>query len=184
MRTFLRQQLEEFLGAVDAALDRPVEIVVIGGSAAALNYGVAAATRDIDTWTEVEEALAAAAEKARVNTGLDVPIQKSGVADAPVEFESRLERVLPGLRRLKVLVPEKHDLVLMKAMRCYEHDLAAIVEIHARAPLDLSVLVNRFRQEMTPIGDPVRIRRNFLVVVERLFPDSVYEVERELRRRR
>jgi hypothetical protein len=184
MRTFLRQQLEEFLGAVDAALGKPVEVVVIGGSAAALHYGVAAATRDIDTWNDVEAVLAAAAERARDATGLDVPIQKSGVADAPVGFESRLERVLPGLRWLKVLVPEKHDLVLMKAMRCYEHDLAAIAEIHARAPLDLGVLVRRFREEMTPIGEPVRIRRNLLVVVERLFPDAVDEVEKELRRRR
>jgi hypothetical protein len=37
---------------------------------------------------------------------------------------------------------------------------------------------------MTPIGEPVRIRRNLLLVVERLFPDAVDEVERELRRRR
>ncbi len=108
---------------------------MIGGSAAALHYGVARATHDIDTWTTVQAALAAAAEKARVVTGLDVPLQKSGVADAPCEFESRLERVLPDLTRLKVLVPERHDLVLMKAVRCYEHDLDAIAEIHAHSPL-------------------------------------------------
>lgn len=184
MKTFLRQQLERFLEAVDAALDQPVDIVVIGGSAAALHYGVARATHDIDTWTNVEAGLAAAADRARVATGLDVPVQKSGVADAPVDFESRLERVLPKLTRLKVLVPERHDLVLMKAVRCYEHDLAAIAEIHAHSPLDLDVLVRRFKDEMTPIGEPGRIRANFLVVVERLFPDSVESVERELRKRR
>jgi hypothetical protein len=184
MKTFLRQQLERFLEAVDAALDQPVDIVVIGGSAAALHYGVARATHDIDTWTNVEAGLAAAADRARVATGLDVPVQKSGVADAPVDFESRLERVLPKLTRLKVLVPEKHDLVLMKAVRCYEHDLAAIAEIHAHSPLDLDVLVRRFKDEMSPIGEPGRIRGNFLVVVERLFPDSVESVERELRKRR
>jgi uridylate kinase len=33
MKTFLRQQLETFLRAVDAALDERVEVVVIGGSA-------------------------------------------------------------------------------------------------------------------------------------------------------
>jgi len=38
--------------------------------------------------------------------------------------------------RLKVMVPEKHDLVLTKAMRRYEHDLQAIEEIHAHSPLD------------------------------------------------
>ncbi len=184
MRTFLRQQLETFLLAVDAALPDPVEVVVIGGSAAALHYGVARATHDIDTWTNVEASLAAAAASARVATGLGVPLQKSGVADAPVDFESRLERVLPRLRRLKVLVPEKHDLVLMKAVRCYEHDVETIAEIHAHSRLDLDVLVRRFKEEMTPIGDPVRIRRNFLVVVERLFPDAAEALEGELRKRR
>jgi len=183
MKTFLREQLERFLGAVDAALSEPIEIVVIGGTAAALHYGVGRATHDIDTWSTVEEALAAAAEKARAVTGLDVPLQKSGVADAPLEFESRLERVLPNLKCLRVLVPEKHDLVLMKALRCYEHDLEAIAEIHARSPLDLNVLVQRFKDEMTPIGDPVRLRGNFLVVVERLFADKVDSVARELRKK-
>ena len=184
METFLREQFERFLAAVDTALARPVGVVVIGGAAAALHYGVTRATHDIDTWTTVQADLAAAAAKARAVTGLDVPILKSGVADAPYEFESRLERVLPGLRKLTVLVPEKHDLVLMKAVRCYEHDLEAITEIHAHAALDLDTLVRRFEEEMTPIGDPARIRGNFLVVVERLFPDSVDAVEERLLKRR
>jgi hypothetical protein len=184
MKTFLRQELERFLTAVDDALDQSFEVVVIGGSAAALHYGVARATHDIDTWTNVGAALAAAAGRAREVTGLDVPLQKSGVADAPAEFESRLERILPKLTRLKVFVPEKHDLALMKAVRCYEHDLEAIAGIHVHSPLDLDVLVQRFTEEMTPIGEPTRIRNNFLVVVERLFPDAVETVARQLRRRR
>ncbi len=161
MKSFLRDQLERFLLAVDAALSEPVVVVVIGGTAGALHYGVERATHDVDTWTTVQAALAAAAEKARAMTGLEVPLQKSAVADAPFEFESRLERVLPKLPRLRIFVPEKHDLVLMKAVRCYEHDLDAIAEIHAHSPLDLDVLVRRFKDEMAPIGDPARIRETF-----------------------
>ena len=63
----------------------------------------------------------------------------------------------------------------------YEHDLEAIAEIHAHSRLDLDVIVRRFRDEMTPIGDPARIRDNFLLVVERLFPDAVERVAKELR---
>jgi hypothetical protein len=184
MNGFRRAQLERFLEAVDAALPEPVVVVVIGGSAAALRYGVWRATHDIDTWSTVQATLAAAADKARAVTALDLPIQKSAVADAPFEFESRLERILPDLQRLKILVPEKHDLVLMKAVRCYEHDLEAIAQIHAHSPLDLEVLVQRFQDEMTPIGDPARIRGNFLAVVELLFPDSVEAVSRRLRKKR
>ena len=46
---------------VDQALAQPVDIIVIGGTAAALHYGVTRATHDIDTWTVVHADLAAAA---------------------------------------------------------------------------------------------------------------------------
>jgi hypothetical protein len=64
MRTFLKGELERFLEAVDEALAHPVEVIVIGGTAAALHYGVTRATHDIDTWTTVQGDLAAAAAKA------------------------------------------------------------------------------------------------------------------------
>jgi hypothetical protein len=92
----------------------------------------------------VQDDLAAATVKARAVTGLDIPVAHAGVADAPLDIESRLERVLPHLERLRVFVPERHDLVLMKAIRGYEHDLQAISEIHAHSPLDLETLVRRF----------------------------------------
>ena len=183
MKAYLREGLEQFLHAVDAALERRVEVVMIGGAAAALHYGATRPTRDIDTWNTIHEDLARAADRARVSTGLDVPIQKSGIADAPSEFETRLERVLSDLRRLFVLVPERHDLVLMKAVRAYEHDLEVIAEVHGRFPLDLGTLVGRFETEMTPV-DPARIRGNFLAMVERLFPDSIDQVARRVERPR
>ncbi len=182
MRTYLKEELEQFLRAVDAALERRVEVILIGGAAAALHYGATRPTRDIDTWNTIHEDLAHAATRARSSTRLDVPVQKSGVADAPYEFESRLERVLSDLAQLLVRVPERHDLVLMKAVRAYEHDLEVIAEIHAHFPLDLETLVRRFETEMTPIGDPARTRGNFLAVVERVFPTSVDRVAQRLER--
>src|SRR5512138_3559577 len=59
MKTFLRQELERFLTALNDALNQSLEVVVIGGSAAALHYRVARATHDIDTWTNVGAPLAA-----------------------------------------------------------------------------------------------------------------------------
>ncbi|MCG6927554.1 MAG: hypothetical protein LJF30_19880 [Acidobacteria bacterium] len=182
MRAYLKAELEQFLEAVDAALDRPAEVVLIGGAAAALHYGATRPTRDIDTWTTIHEELAQAASRARASTGLDVPVQHSGVADAPSNFESRLERVLPDLAVLVVFVPERHDLVLMKAVRAYEHDLEVIAEIHARFPLELETLAGRFEAEMSPIGDRIRIRGNFLAVVERIFPSRVDLVAQRLER--
>jgi Nucleotidyltransferase of unknown function (DUF6036) len=181
VRVYTPAELRRFLAAMDAALERRAEVVVIGGAAAAVVYGVARGTRDIDTWTRVGEDLALAAESARQATGLAVPVARAGVADGPHEFESRLERALPRLRRLRVRVPEKHDLVLMKVLRGDEHDLEAIEAIHGRSPLDLSTLVKRYRDEMgATIVDPGRLRGQFLTMVERLFPDDVESVERRL----
>jgi hypothetical protein len=181
MRVYTPRELRRFLAAMDRALDHPEDVVVIGGAAAALEYGVASGTRDIDTWTRVDESLAIAAERASRATGLGVPFSRSGVADGPHDFESRLERTLPRLRRLKVMVPERHDLVLMKVLRGDEHDLQAIEAIHHRSPLQLSTLVTRYREEMSAtIIDPGRLRGQFLTMVERLFPERLDEVSRRL----
>jgi hypothetical protein len=185
MRVYTPRELRRFLAAVDRAVEHPVEVVVIGGAAAALEYGVTSGTRDIDTWTRVREDLAVAAQRARQATGLAVPLAQSRVADGPHDFESRLERALPRLRRLKVMVPEKHDLVLMKVVRGDEHDLQAVEAIHRRSPLELSILVRRYREEMSAtIIDPGRLRGQFLTMVERLFPEDVNETARRLGARR
>ena len=173
MRTYLKEELERFLEAVDGALTRPVEVIVIGGTAAALHYGLKHPTRDIDTWNALDADLTSAVRRAQATTGLQVPVAKSAVAEAPEDFEVRLVRVLPRLTRLVVRVPEKHDLVLMKTIRGDEHDLQAAEEIHANSPLDLEILVRRFEKEMDPIGPHERFRGHFLALVERLFPEAV-----------
>lgn len=183
MRLYLREELVRFLEAADAALERSLEVVVIGGAAAAVHYGSGDGTRDIDTWTVIERDLAAAFERARQVTGLPVPFGKSGVADGPFNMEERFERTLPALERLVVKVPEKHDLALMKIIRGDERDMNTIQAIHRRSPLDLEVLIRRYGEEMNAVvGDPIRLRGNFLVMSERLFPESVESVPRRLPR--
>jgi hypothetical protein len=182
MRVYTPDELRRFLKAVDGALHGREEVVVIGGAAAALEYGVATGTRDIDTWTRLQNELLVAIDRARQETGLAVPFAKSGVADGPEDFESRLERALPHLKRLAVMVPEKHDLVLMKVLRGDEHDLQAIEAIHQRSPLDLGVLLDRYQGEMgATIIDPRRLKGQVLTMVERLFPKQLSAVETQLR---
>ena len=184
MRSYLRADLERFLKAVNGSLRRRVEVVVIGGAAAVIHYGVAVGTRDIDTWTTVGRELLPALERARRATGLQVPFQKSGVADAPFDFESRLQRALPELLRLLIRVPERHDLTLMKVLRGDEQDLETITAMHRQSPLDQDLLIKRYREEMgATVIDPARLRSQFLVMIERLFPGAAEAVARTLRRR-
>lgn len=181
MRRYGRSELERFLEEVARGLEQPAEVIVIGGAAAIVRYGVPGDTQDIDTWTVVAQDLALAVARAREATGLPMPFSKSGVADAPYDFESRLERALPHIARLQVWVPERHDLVLMKTVRCYERDLQAIEAMHRISPLDADLLLRRFEQEMGHVvGDPVRLRSNFLAMVERMFPERLEAVEARL----
>ncbi len=88
---------------------------------------------------------------------------------------------MPHLERLTVVIPEKHDLALMKVVRGHDRDLEAIRSLHERSPLDCDLLVRRWREEMgQAIGEPRRLRDNFLALIESVFPERLREVERKL----
>jgi uncharacterized nucleotidyltransferase DUF6036 len=183
VRYYVRAEIERFLRAVDRALKRPATIVVIGGGAAALKYRIDDPTTDIDTFNALGADLRRAIDAARKATGLAMPFEQSGVADGPYEFEERLLRAMPRLARLTVLVPERHDLALMKTVRGDQADFAKLHAIHERKPFDLSVLLQRYEQEMGHVViDPRRLRWNFLALVESLFPEAVTLVENALER--
>lgn len=183
MRYYVRAEIERFLRAVDLALKRPATVIVIGGGAAALKYGIDDPTTDIDTFNALGADLRHAIDVARKATGLEMPVEQSGVADGPYNFEDRLLRAMPRLGRLTVLVPERHDLALMKAVRGDQADFAKLQAIHERKPFDLSVLLRRYEDEMGHVViDPRRLKGNFLALVESLFPEAVTLVERALER--
>lgn len=183
MRYYVRAEIERFLRAVDLALKRPATIVVIGGSAAALKYRIDDPTTDIDTFNALGADLRHAIGAAREATGLAMPFQQSGVADGPYHFEDRLLRAMPSLTSLTVLVPERHDLALMKTVRGDQADFAKLEAINERTPFDLSVLLQRYEEDMGHVViDPRRRRGNFLALVESLFPEAATLVEKALDR--
>ncbi|MCW5806836.1 MAG: hypothetical protein KIT31_31045 [Deltaproteobacteria bacterium] len=154
--------------AVDRHLVKRASIVVIGGAAAAFHQAEST-TNDVDTLDALTDELRAAVDRATF-AGLSVPISASTVAQVPDNYDQRLERVLPHLKNLEVWVLERHDLALSKIVRGVEHDMQQLEEIHRHHRLDFEVLVERFRTEMASVvGDPSRIRLNFLELIERLF---------------
>lgn len=169
-RAFGAHEIRAFLQAVDRHLTTRARMEIIGGSAAALAHGASSTTCDVDTFNAISRALLRAVARANEETGLQIPVSQATVADVPYNYEDRLERQLPDLRYLEVWVLEKHDLVLSKTVRCYEHDLQQVLEIHQSVELSLDVLVERFESEMTNvIGDLARIRFNFLIMIETVF---------------
>ena len=162
-------QISEFLAAVDRHLSGPVSVTIIGGAAAAF-HGAESTTTDVDTRDALDSALEEAVRLANAKTGLAITVSHAAVGDVPWNSEDRLERVLPDLEHLRVWVLEKHDLALSKCVRCAEHDLQQLEELHCNNPLQFDTLVERFRTEMGhAMGDAERRRRNFLDMIERLF---------------
>jgi hypothetical protein len=90
---------------------------------------------------------------------------------------------MPRLARLTVLVPESHDLALMKTVRGDAGDFVKLRAIHLRKPFDLAALLRRYEEEMDHVViDPRRLRSNFLGLVESLFPDARPLVQNALER--
>jgi hypothetical protein len=69
VRYYVRAEIERFLRAVDLALKRPATVVIIGGGAAALKYGIDDPTTDIDTFNALGADLKRAIRAAREATG-------------------------------------------------------------------------------------------------------------------
>ena len=176
MKKYGVSEIEQFLRAVDERLSKPFFLIVVGGSAAALAYRASLTTGDIDTANNVTEIREACDEAAR-ETGLRIPVNLSTVLDGPYHYEDRLQQLeMPGLKHLVIKVPEKHDLVLMKMLRGYAHDIEHIVEIHQNVGLKLEILVERYHTEMGhTMGSRKRIKGNFLAVIESVFGHAVAE---------
>jgi len=169
-RKYTRPELVRFVRAMDLLIDEPTDLLVIGGAAATLKYGAQGTTKDIDTWHNVPAAVLKAAEEARAATGLPVPIERAAVAEGPYHYEDRIRPVSMKLKKLRIFVPERHDLALMKVVRGDRHDEDVIGEIHARHPLKMETLVEPFETEMGHVTKDGKILRvQFRVLIQRLF---------------
>lgn len=182
MTQFQPSEIQEFLEAADSFLRAPFDLIIIGGAAAALAYKASKTTTDIDTANQLPEELQVAFEAASEKTGLAIPVSMAGVFDSPYYYEDRLQQYDPiNLKFLKIYIPERHDLALMKIVRGYENDIQTICEIHENTPFCFETLVERFLKEMRQvIGRSNSIRMSFVLTISELFGDELAEQAEEL----
>jgi len=181
---FSSAEFLEFLHAVDGGLEQPCSVVLIGGAAVGLVYRSAHTTLDLDVWSASSSSFWRAVRDANHGRATQVPVQRVTIAVAPWSMEDRLESLHAGrFKRLRLFVPEAHDLALLKIARAEAHDLDAIADIHTVHALSLEVLLERYRESVTQvIGSPEMHRLNFLAAVARLFgEDEAERLERLLR---
>lgn len=176
MQRHTQDDLIAFLRAVDRFLEQRYPLVIIGGAAASLAYDDRAArtTTDVDSANPLSEEFQQAMRRAAEATGLNVPIEYHGVYDGPYEWEQRLYRPEHlQFPKIKISIPERHDLALMKVIRGEEHDIQTVLDMHKDQALDLQVLMQRFQSEMAHVtGNMAMIRLNFIGLVEALFGEE------------
>jgi predicted nucleotidyltransferase len=173
-RKYTNKDVQTLLKAIDANLDKKFEITLIGGAAALLAYKATRLTQDIDSFNKIA-ALESAYEKAKKDTGLEIPLSQAGVADVPYNFEDRLvEYKRLKLKKLIIKIPEIHDFILMKTIRGYEHDLDVIEEISKKNKISKEVLIERFETEMNHVvGNNQMLKLNFAATLSRCFGEDV-----------
>jgi hypothetical protein len=161
-RKYLPREMEDFLRLLDGELGAPVCVTVIGGAAIGLEYDTRHATTDIDVTPISDDLFWNAVARARARLPDPIPVQAVGLYAAPYDYEARRRPLaIAGLDHLTVLVPEVHDLVLMKVARGLTHDLDGVEDVHRVRALDLETLVARYYDTRTQIDRPAlrRLRR-------------------------
>jgi hypothetical protein len=161
-----------FLRELDVELEHPVQITIVGGAAIGLFYDPTYTTVDIDVHHSRDESFWQAVARASARVADPIPIQIPGVLEAPYDWEDRREtKVIPGLHCLAVLIPERHDLALMKTTRGSTHDLDAVESMHRLAAFDLETLVERYYDTrlQKKTGNEADFRTSFVVLIDRLF---------------
>jgi hypothetical protein len=168
---FDRADLIAFLRAVDGRLTRPGAVRLIGGAVIGLAYVASYRTHDIDyVWADRE--VDAAIKEIAVSQPALVRALQTGVYFAPDDYEDRLEVLqVPGLVRLAVVIPERHDLAIMKIARGEERDIEAIAEVHAGSPFSLPTLVERFASTWVT-GDRALVDAGFRCALSILYGEG------------
>jgi predicted nucleotidyltransferase len=136
--------------ALDAKTEVPVTLIVGGGTAMMLAYGLPVRTRDVDAYAATGhlDDLAPAVREVARELGLSSdwlnPHFETFVHVLPPDYGSRLREVFAG-RRLRVMALGLEDLLVMKCFAGREKDVG-----HARALLrkgpDLALVDGRIQQ--------------------------------------
>lgn len=136
--------------ALDARLDHDVTLVVGGGSAMMLGYGLPVRTTDVDAYPigsrldEISELVRSIGRQLGISQDWLNPYFETFAHVLPADYGSRLKEVFAG-KRLRVMALGVEDLLIMKCFAGREKDVG-----HARALLrrkpDLAVVERRIEE--------------------------------------
>jgi Nucleotidyltransferase of unknown function (DUF6036) len=166
-----------FLTELDNIANSTVRLDCIGGFVVTMLYGLDRPTGDFDVLEIAPLSAANAfAEVALLGGPLyrryGIYLDRVTVAQAPYEYESRLQEMFPGtFQHLRLMAMDPYDLALTKLERNIERDRNDIRYLARTVPFDLKLLRERYVAELRPyLGNP---RREDLTL--RLWIDAIEE---------
>jgi Nucleotidyltransferase of unknown function (DUF6036) len=122
-----------------------------------MHYGLSRSTSDLDILTAVPSDKIADLERtagrgSKLQRKFRIYIQPVRITCYPESHESRLIEMWPelGLRHLRLLVLEPHDLVLTKLERNSDVDRQDVLQLSRGGHLDEATLRDRYEQEFRP----------------------------------
>ncbi len=141
----LHEPWRSFLQELDEELNVPTELHCFGGFVVAECYGLTRATADIDILesrgTNLADIARLAGRGSRLHKRHKVFVDVVTVADVPDGYEERLTPVFgDSFKNLRLLVFERHDLVLAKLTRNSDRDRTDVEAIAAGPGLDVDAL--------------------------------------------
>lgn len=160
----------EFLADVDQSLSEPVELHCVGGFVLAIVYGIPRTTADIDYISviphhAIEELDRIAGEDSALAKKHKVWIHVAGgIVDYPENYESRLNTLPLGLKKLTLRFFEPYDLLLAKLTRNNPKDMEDVRALVQKLNLKFDVLVERFQSEMSWVPNRERHEQTLNVV--------------------
>lgn len=150
--TKLPSPWKDFLGEIDKALEKPLEIHCIGGLALVFYYGIPRTTGDIDYYTAVPADVnleAMAGYDSDLHRKYKIYLHRVTVTTLPEEYEQRLAEMASGqFERLRLLVPDPYDYILSKLQRAALKDSDDALFLFQSRRLKSELLRERYRQEL------------------------------------
>ncbi len=144
-----------FLSELDEIANEPVDFHCIGGFVVTEKYGFDRTTRDIDVLsispnTQRNAFQEQGREGSRLHREYRVYLDVVTVIEAyPEDYEARLTELYPGqLKNIRLMVPEAHDLALMKLGRNIERDREDVKYLARRGFITVDELTRRYHTEM------------------------------------
>jgi len=159
----LREPWRSFLADLDRLVSSDVALHCLGGFVVTTCYGLLRPTGDLDVLlvfpSESQAGLVAlAGQNSELRKKHDVYLDVVTVATCPENYEQRLIEVFPGAcRHIRLFALDPYDLVLAKLERNLQRDRDDFAYLADTVPLDLSILRNRYNDEMRVyLGRPER----------------------------